>query len=50
MLLGVKVHPGFLRGGVEFVATASLPLQLAAEEAWMSIIVLHRIAARLRFC
>jgi len=30
-------------------ATAILPLQLAAKEAWMSIIVLHRIAARLRF-
>jgi hypothetical protein len=29
--------------------TAILPLQLAAKEAWMSIMPLHLTAARLRF-
>ena len=36
MLLRVEVHPGLLLGG-EFESTATLPLHLAAEEAWMSI-------------
>jgi hypothetical protein len=48
MLLRVEVHPGLLLGD-EFESTATLPPHLAAEEAWMSINPLHRIAARLRF-
>jgi hypothetical protein len=34
---------------MDLCGTAILPLHLAAEEAWMSITVLHRIAARWRF-
>jgi len=34
--------------GVEFVASATLPLLHAAEEAWMSINPLHPTAARER--
>src|SRR5262245_2780981 len=35
--------------GGKFSSTATLPLHIAAEEAWMSIKPLHRIAARVRF-
>jgi hypothetical protein len=48
MLLRVEVHPGLLLA-MDLCGTAILPLHFAAEEAWMSIITLHRIAALLRF-
>ncbi len=49
MLLRVEIHPGLLL--VEWIVgiQPSYRCTLAAEEAWMSINPLHRIAARLRF-
>lgn len=49
MLLRIEIHPGLLLVGMDLCGTAILPLPLAAQEAWMSITALHRIAARLRF-
>jgi hypothetical protein len=37
-----------LRGGGKYLGTATLPLHIAAEEAWMSINPVHVTAARLR--
>jgi len=49
MLPRIEIHPGLL-GGVKFVYShPTAALQLAAKEAWMSIIPFHLTAARLRF-
>jgi hypothetical protein len=49
MLLGVESHRRLPPWGGENLGTATLPLHLVAEEAWMSINALHRIATRVRF-